>query len=93
MMVYNTTMKDNFKHHSVIDPKGLARYLYALAEGAERGVLPLSDGESDFAIHPRGFIDLSLKIRRKNGRIKLNLEISWAEKEIELPLLSENRDK
>lgn len=92
-MVYNKTMKDNFKHQSALDPKGLARYLSALAEGAERGSLPLSDGEHNFAINPRGFIDLSLKIRRKNGRIRLNLDLSWAEKEIDLPLLNKNRNK
>lgn len=84
-------MKDNFRHQSAVDPAGLARYLNALAEGAENGSLPLGDGELDFVLHPRGLIDLSLKIRRKNGRTRLALELSWAEEESELPLLDESR--
>jgi hypothetical protein len=86
-------MKDNFRHQTVVDPAGLARYLTALAEGVERGALPLADGELDFVLHPRGLIDLSLKIRRKNGRTRLALELGWAEEESELPLLTESRKK
>lgn len=92
-MVYNKIMKDHFKHQTAVDPAGLARYLNALAEGVERGALHLADGELDFVLHPRGFIDLSLQIRRKNGRTKLTLELNWAEEESELPLLNESRKK
>lgn len=91
--VYNKAMKDNFRHQTTVDPTGLAQYLNALAEGVENGALPLADGELDFILHPRGFIDLSLKIRRKNGRTRLALELNWAEEESELPLLDESRKK
>lgn len=84
-------MKDNFRHQTAVDPAGLARYLNALAEGLENGSLPLADGELDFVLHPRGFIDLALKIHRKNGRTKLALELNWAEEESDLPLLAEGR--
>lgn len=90
-MGYNGDMKDSFKHQSVVDPAGLARYLSALLEGLEKGALPLADGELEFVIHPRGLIDLNLKARRKNGRAKLSLELAWAEEESELPLLATDR--
>ncbi len=84
-------MKDTFKHQTAVDPVELARYLTALAEGVEAGVLPLAEGGREFAIHPRGFIDLGLKVRRKNGRTRVNLELGWAEEESDLPLLTEPR--
>lgn len=86
-------MKDSFRHQTAVDPAGLARYLTALTEGVESGSLPLADGELDFVLHPRGLIDLSLKICRKNGRTRLALELGWAEEENELPLLTESREK
>ncbi len=82
-------MKDVFKHQIAVDPKGLARYFTALAEAVEEGRLPLTEGERSVLLHPRGLIDLGFKARRKNGRGRVLLEITWAEEEPDWPLLGD----
>ena len=73
------TMKDSFKHLTAVSPEGLSAYLKALAEGAETGSLPLTESGRTFALTPQGLIDLGLKVRRKNGRARLTLDLAWAE--------------
>ncbi len=72
-------MKDSFKHLTSLDPRQAAAYLAALSAGVERGSLPLAEGERDFELRPQGLIDLALKIRRQNGRARLELALSWSE--------------
>lgn len=83
-MMYNGFMKDSFKHNTAADGAGLARYLTALAEALENGSLPLTRPGRSFNLHPRGLIDVGLKVRCKNGRGRLTLNLSWAEEEPEL---------
>jgi amphi-Trp domain-containing protein len=75
--------KDSFKHQTAVNPPELARYLAALAEAAASGSLPVADGDRAFSLHPKGLIDLDIKARQKNGRVRLRLELSWAEEEAE----------
>ena len=81
-------IKDTFKYQTSVDVAELANYLSAVVEGLENGVLPLRENNHAFSVHPRGLVDLSLKVRQKNGRTKVALEMAWAEDEADLPLLS-----
>ena len=81
-------IKDNFKYQTSVDVAELTHYLSAIVEGLESGVLPLRENSHSFSVHPRGLVDLSLKVRQKNGRTKVSLEMAWAEDEVDLPLLS-----
>lgn len=85
-------MKDIFKYQAAVEPHELASYFTALSEGLEQGLLRLSQEGRTFAVHPRGLADLGLKIRRKNGRVRVSLEVAWAEEETSLPLLDEETD-
>jgi amphi-Trp domain-containing protein len=72
-------MNDTFKYQTATDPLELARYLTVLAEGVKAGSLTVAEGRMSFTIFPRGLIDLGLKVRRKQGRTRVSLELSWAE--------------
>ena len=72
-------MNDTFKYQTATDPPELARYLAVLAEGVKDGALTVAEGSMSFTVHPRGLIDLGLKVRRKQGRTRVSLELSWAE--------------
>lgn len=85
-------MKDLFKHLTSLDPQQAAAYLAAVSAGVERGSLPLSEGKCDFELRPQGLIDLALKIRRKNGRARLELALSWSE-EVEAGEWDENEER
>jgi amphi-Trp domain-containing protein len=76
-------LNDSFKYQTAADPPELARYLAVLAEGVKAGTLTVAEGHMSFTILPRGLIDLGLKVRRKQGRTRVSLELSWAEGEPE----------
>ncbi|MDL2260425.1 amphi-Trp domain-containing protein [Deltaproteobacteria bacterium OttesenSCG-928-K17] len=83
-------MKNSFKYQVAVDSVELSRYLAALLEGVENGCLPLSDSEDCFALHPRGLMDLTLKVDKKAGRTRFNLDLTWADEEGEMPLLDDS---
>lgn len=73
-------MKNSFKYQTAIDPKGLAVYLKTLAEGVESGAVPLVENDKTVIVFPQGLMDFEIKVRRKNGRAKISLNMAWAEK-------------
>lgn len=72
-------MKDSFKYNSAVGTDELAAILEALAEGAREGRLPAGEGGRQFSLHPRGLVDINLKVRRKGGRSKVTLDLAWAD--------------
>ena len=72
-------MNETFKYQAVADQRELARYLTALAEGVESGALAVAEGNLKFTIQPRGLVYLVVKVRRKQGRTKVSLEMVWVE--------------
>lgn len=72
---------DEFRHESAQDPHTIVRYLQAITAGIERGHLQLGVGEHLLALEPGGMIGLEIRARRKGGRVKLALELSWREGE------------
>jgi amphi-Trp domain-containing protein len=76
-------MNDNFKYQTAAEPPELARYLAVLAEGVKDGALTVAEGRMSFTVRPRGFIAMGLKVRRKAGRTRVSLELSWAEEKPE----------
>ncbi len=76
-----TIMKEDFKFQSAWDASGVAAYLRELAGGLETGRLSVAEGGRDFSVRPKGLIDLGLKLRYRNGRTRLSLDLAWAENE------------
>ena len=70
---------DEFKHDSVQDRASIATYLRALLEGFEKGHLELGTGGQTFTLDPEGLLELEVRAKRKGGRCKLSLKVSWRE--------------
>lgn len=86
-MIYNIKMKNN-KFQTSTDVAGLAHYLISLAEAVKSGCLPIINYDSEFSLHPRGLVDLTVKVRRKKERGLMTVEMSWSETEPDCPLLN-----
>jgi len=84
-------MKDAFKYNTAVAPAELAAFFEALAEGVRDGRLPVSEGGRVFSLHPRGLIDLNIKVRRKTGRAKVSLDLAWPEIAPDAPLFDEEK--
>ena len=80
-------MKDTFKHQTVADRRDLAAYLRSLADGLARGEFPLSENGDSFSLNPRGLLNLAVKVRRKDGRNRITLDVAWDDEAVPTPLL------
>ncbi len=80
---------DDFRHESLQDCETIVRYINAISEGFQNGHLVLGNNGNDIVLEPWGMLKLDLKARRKDGKIKLSVKISWKEK----PDLSEEESR
>jgi amphi-Trp domain-containing protein len=72
---------NEFKHESLQDCDSIVKYLQAIGDGFSKGNLSLANGGEGMRLEPSGLLRLDLKAKRKDGRIKLSLKISWKEPE------------
>lgn len=70
-----------FRHESLQDCESIVKYLKALTEGFENGRLKLANGNEPMELKPEGLLNLNLKARRKDNRVKLTLKVSWKEED------------
>lgn len=73
--------KDEFSHESLQDQKSIVKYLNAVAEGIEKGKLTVGDDEQQFVIFPQGLLKLEFKAKRKSDKVKVEIEVSWKERQ------------
>ena len=71
--------QDAFRHESVQDRHSITRYLRALLEGFESGRLELGSPGQSLVLEPHGVLDLEIKARRKDGRSRITLRVTWRE--------------
>ena len=78
-----------FFMESLQDRKTICKYLDALIEGFQKGNIKLSSKEQILDIEPSGLIKFTIKGKKKNGEIKLDLRFKWADED-GLPELDES---
>jgi amphi-Trp domain-containing protein len=78
-----TSQNNEFKHESLQDSQTIVKYINALAEGFSSGRLALGNNGNPIVLEPTGMLKLDLKAKRKDGRMKLSVKISWKEEDEE----------
>lgn len=73
-----------FDHRSLEDPQSIVAYLDAMARGFGAGRLLFCSGKQELVLKPGQLLNLSVKARRKEGRVKVSVDVSW--KESDAPL-------
>lgn len=69
--------KDNFEFARIASPEEIAEYLTSLAVGLKRGEVILESGEQSLRLVPGGELKLELKVKQKDEKGKIGLEIGW----------------
>jgi amphi-Trp domain-containing protein len=69
--------KDRFEFARVASPEEVAEYLSSLAVGLKRGELSLESGERALRLTPGANLKLEIKIKQKESKGKIDLEIGW----------------
>lgn len=68
-----------FEYRSFQDIDSIGKYLRALADGFEQGRLSFRSGESELQVTPEGLLDFGIKVKEKNGHVKISLKLDWDE--------------
>jgi amphi-Trp domain-containing protein len=69
--------KDNFEFARIASPEEIAEYLTSLAVGLKRGEVSLESGEQTLRLAPGAELKLELKVKQKEEKGKIGLEIGW----------------
>ncbi len=68
-----------FKYEALQEPKAIARYLRAVADGLAQGSLEMTVDERTITLEPRGLLRMRLEARHNGDRARLELKVSWRE--------------
>lgn len=69
--------KDRFEFARIASPEEIAEYLSSLAGGLKRGEVSLESGEQTLRLTPASDIKLRLRVKQKEEKGKIELEIDW----------------
>jgi amphi-Trp domain-containing protein len=70
-------------HDAMHERAQIARYLRALADGLETGLLRLSSGERALELHPANLCTFELRTASERQRVKLHLMLGWREADLD----------
>ncbi len=68
---------EEFKHESLEDSSSIAQYLQVLIEGIQQGHLEFGTEQQQFDLDPKGLLQLEVRAKKKGGRNKISLKLSW----------------
>ena len=72
-----------FEFESLQDPASIVTYLDAVARGFAGGQLLFCSGKREMILYPQGLLRFAVRARRKDGQVKVHLEVSWKEPKTE----------
>lgn len=68
---------NEFKYDSLQDSKSIAKYLNALKDGFLNGKIILANGNKRIELNPDGLLNLEVKAKRKNEKVKIQIKCTW----------------
>ncbi len=66
-----------FDHESIQDRQSIRNYLITLIEGLEKGRIVFTSEKNSVLLTPAEMIRLSIKTKKKSGKSKLTIKLSW----------------
>jgi amphi-Trp domain-containing protein len=85
-----------FEYESLQDTDSIVAYLETIAAGFRTGRLLFCWGDQEMVLRPGGLLDFEVKARSKDGRVKVDLQISWKERDeqtVQQPLLIQAKEE
>ncbi|HEY7772764.1 MAG TPA: amphi-Trp domain-containing protein [Marinagarivorans sp.] len=74
----------DFRHESIQDGKSIQDILKAITKGLASGKLCLSDDDGEVKLEPKGLLNLKVTARQAECQNRLDIRITWQDKEKEL---------
>ncbi len=73
-------MSKEFKHESLEITETIVQYLNSIRDGFENGQLVLGNKFEQFELEPSNNITMKIKVKRKDGSVKVSIKFQWEEK-------------
>jgi amphi-Trp domain-containing protein len=70
-----------FKHETLQDVDAISEYLKILTDGFENKELIFRNDREQILLKPDGMIELEVKAKKKDGKVKLAIKFNWKERE------------
>ena len=74
---------ERFEHESIQDKRSIQQFFLTLADGIENGRVTLSVEKDQVLLTPAELIRLSIKAKKKTGKSKLTLKLTWKDSAID----------
>lgn len=69
--------KKEIRHTSFEDRESVVRYLQALTEGVQSGVLRIGVADEELVLEPQGLLQLELRVSTRQDHAQIRLQLSW----------------
>lgn len=74
-----------FTFESLQDSESIVTYLEAVAKGFKNSHLLFCSGKQELLLYPQGLLRFAVRAKRKDGQVKVGLEVSWRESGTQQP--------
>jgi amphi-Trp domain-containing protein len=74
---------EKFEHECIQDKHSIQQFLITLVDGIEKGQIILSAENDQALLTPAELIRLSIKTKKKTGKSKLSIKLTWKDSAIE----------
>jgi amphi-Trp domain-containing protein len=77
------TETERFEHESIQDKHSIQQFFLTLVDGIENGRVTLSAEKDQALLTPAELIRFSIKAKKKTGKSKLTLKLTWKDSAID----------
>ena len=74
---------ERFEHESIQDKQSIQQFFITLGDGIEKGQVVLSAEKNQVLLTPAELIRFSIKTKKKSGKSKLSIKLTWKDSAIE----------
>ena len=74
---------ERFEHESIQDKHSIQQFFNTLLDGIEKGRIILSAEKDQALLTPAELIRFSIKAKKKSGKSKLSIKLTWKDSAIE----------
>ena len=74
---------ERFEHESIQNKQSIQQFFIALVNGIEKGRIVLSAENDQAVLVPAELIRVSIKSKKKSGKSKLSIKLTWKESALE----------
>ena len=74
--------KKEFKYETIQDKNSIVKYFESVMQGIKKDKILLQNADDELVFHLSNLMNFEIKAKQKNGVNKIELQLSWKDKDI-----------